>query len=186
MISAILLTVAALAALTAVWAIATYNNLIRLKTLTQEAWSGIDVQLKRRSDLIPNLVATVKGYQQHEFSSLQEVTRLRAAALGATTPQQRLEAEQGLTGALKSFFAVAESYPDLKANTNFQQLQDQLNHIEDQLQLSRRYYNGVTREYNVLTLRFPSRLVASITGFEALPFFTVENEQERQRPNVSF
>lgn len=186
MLSFILMIFVASTILIGIWAVATYNGIVRLSTLVQEAWSGIDVQLKRRSDLIPNLVATVKGYQQHESSTLQEVTRLRTAALNATTTDARMQAEQGLTQALRSLFAVAESYPELKANTNFQQLQEQLSSLEDQLQMARRYYNGVAREYNVTVQQFPSKIVASFAGFAAQPFFTVDDQQERQRPNVSF
>lgn len=163
-----------------------YNKLIRLKNLVSEAWSGIDVQLKRRYDLIPNLVATVKGYSEHEATTLTKVTQLRTIAMGASSIDDKIKAENALTGSLKSLFAVAENYPDLKANQNFVHLQKDLSEIEEQLQLARRYYNAVTREYNSSIQTFPNNLVANFLQYKTQPFFEINNDIERQAPKVSF
>jgi LemA protein len=163
-----------------------YNRLIRLKAMVDEAWSGIDVQLKRRYDLVPNLVNIVKGYATHESTVFEKVAKMRSAAMGAQGIEQKAGAEAGFTGALKTLFAVAEQYPELKANVNFLDLQKTLNDIETELQLSRRYYNGSVRSYNIITQVFPSSLIASMTGFSAYPYFQVTGEQERQAPEVRF
>lgn len=169
----------------AIWFIFRYNSFIRLKNLIDEAWSGIDVQLKRRYDLIPNLVATVKGYSEHEKGIFEEVARLRSVSMNATTIQEKAQAENGLTQALKTLFAVAENYPELKANQNFIELQRELSNIENQLQLARRYYNGVVREYNTRITVFPSSLIASIMSFKKAPFFEIASI-ERETPQVKF
>lgn len=172
--------------LVGLWFISGYNRLVSLKALLSEAWSGIDVQLKRRYDLIPNLVATVKGYSIHEKSVLENVTQMRAASVGATSITEKARAEAGLSGALKTLFAVAENYPDLKANENFLSLQKDLGAIEQDLQLARRYYNGTVRNYNVMVQTFPSRIIASMGGFTIAPYFEVGSEGERQAPKVTF
>lgn len=168
------------------WFVTGYNSLVRLKALLSEAWSGIEVQLKRRYDLIPNLVATVRGYSIHEKSVLENVTQMRAASVGATSISDKAAAEAGLTQSLKTLFAVAENYPDLKANENFLSLQKDLGLIEQDVQLARRYYNGTVRNYNVKVQMFPSRIIAAFAGFPAAPYFEVGSESERQAPKVSF
>lgn len=167
------------------WGVSAYNGLVRLRALVDEAWSGIEVQLKRRFDLIPNLIETVKGYSMHEKNVLENVTKMRAQVQGAGTLSEKVEAQAGLTQALKTLFAVAENYPDLKANTNFLKLQEDLSHIEHELQLSRRYYNGAARNYNIAVNRFPSNIVARVSGFHVLPYFEVA-ESEREAPRVKF
>jgi LemA protein len=170
----------------AVWFIAGYNNLVRLKTYLKEAWSGIDVQLKRRYDLVPNLVETVKGYSLHEKSTLENIAKFRSAAMHATTMEARAGAEAGLTQALKTLFAVAENYPQLKANENFMRLQKELSVLEHELQLARRYYNGTARNYNMSVQMFPSRIIASVTGFTAEQYFELTSTAEREAPTVKF
>ncbi len=168
------------------WLMMTYNGLVNLRNMMQEGWSGIDVQLKRRFDLIPNLVETVKGYAAHEKETLQNVTEARTAVTNAgSDTEARLQAENMLTGTLRTLFAVAESYPDLKANTNFLQLQEQLANIENDLQLARRYYNGTVRNLNNGIQKFPAVLIARSFGFKEATFFQVE-EEAKQTPKVSF
>ena len=157
----------------------TYNSLVKLRNLMQEGWSGIDVQLKRRSDLIPNLVETVKGYASHEKETLQGVTNARAAVMQAgNDPEARLKAENTLTETLRSL-AVAENYPELKANTNFLDLQQQLGTIENEIQMSRRYYNGTARNLNTAIQRFPAVLIARQFGFKEAPYFEAEEEARK-------
>lgn len=182
----LLIGLLAFIALAAVWFMGVYNSFVRLKALVDEAWSGIDVQLKRRYDLIPNLVATVKGYSSHEREVFENVTKMRSAAMNATTIEAKSQAEAGLTGALKTLFAVAENYPELKANQNFLSLQQELSSIETELQLARRYYNGAARNYNVGVSTFPATLVAKATGFEKASYFEVSHETERNAPTVTF
>lgn len=172
--------------LTILMAIGIYNRLIRLKNLVQEAWSGIDIQLKRRSDLIPNLVATVQGYSQHENKLLTEITQLRSSTLNAGSIEAQVKAENGLTGALKTLFAVAENYPELKSNQNFIQLQKELALIEDHLQLSRRYYNATVRDFNTSLQSFPNNLVAQHLQYRPATFFEVSSAVERENPTVRF
>lgn len=173
-------------AVLAIWLMTTYNGLVKLRNLMKEGWSGIDVQLKRRSDLIPNIIETVKGYASHEKETLQGVTNARAAVMNAgNDPEARLQAENALTGTLRTLFAVAENYPDLKANTNFLDLQQQLGTIEDEIQMSRRYYNGTVRNLNTTIQRFPAVLIARQFGFKEAPFFEAENDA-RENPKVSF
>ncbi len=174
-----------LLALGALYTVGVYNKLVRLKNMTEEAWSGIDVQLKRRYDLIPNLVETVKGYAKHETELFEKVTLARTKAINAQGIEGKAAADASLGGALKTLFAVAESYPELKANTNFLELQRTLAHIETDIQLARRYYNGATRDFNMTVQMFPSSLIARMTGFSVLPFFEVDPE-ERNNPNVKF
>ncbi|HEV8643861.1 MAG TPA: LemA family protein [Methylomirabilota bacterium] len=170
-----------------VWlGIATYNRLVGLRQRSAEAWSDIDVQLKRRTDLVPNLVETVKGYAAHERSTLEQVVRARGAAVAATTPEARAQAENALTGALRQLFALAESYPELKANVNFQALQHSLTEIEEAVQNARRYYNAVARDLNTAIDSFPSNLIASFFRFARRAYFELDRPEDRQVPRVSF
>jgi LemA protein len=162
-----------------------YNGLVQLKVRADGAWSDIDVQLKRRYDLIPNLVETVKGYASHERGTLESVVEARSRAMSAQGPAAKAEAEGQLTGALKSLFALAEAYPQLRAAENFGQLQAQLGEIEDAVQNARRYYNAVVRDLNTRILQFPSNLVARTFGFREREFFQLA-ENERSVPRVSF
>ncbi len=165
--------------------IGTYNSFIVLKTRIQEALSGIDVQLKRRAELIPNLVETVKGYAKHEKSVFEDVTKARSALMSAGTLQEKAEANNQVAGALKSLFAVAEAYPDLKANTNFQDLQRQLEDTEDKVAYSRQFYNSNVLEFNSKIQLFPSNVIANMFGFKSAEFFAA-NEEERKAVKVSF
>jgi LemA protein len=169
-----------------VWAISAYNLLIRLKALVGEGWSGVSVQLKRRYDLIPNIVATVKGYSAHEKGVFERVTQLRSQAMSAQTLDASIKAETGLTSALKTLFAVAESYPELKANENFLSLQKELSVIENDINLARRYYNGVARNYNIAIHIFPRSIIARFFGFAPVAFFELDSEQEKAAPRVEF
>jgi LemA protein len=148
-----------------------YNSLVSSRNRVQEAWADIEVQLKRRYDLIPNLVNTVKGYTKQESSVLENVTKARNMAMNAQSPQERAQDENMLSGALKSLFAVAEAYPDLKSNQNFMQMQSDLTDTEDKIQASRRFYNGNVRDYNTKVQTFPTNLLASMFGFATKPFF---------------
>ena len=178
-----------LLALIALWAVRAYNNLVLNRQRVEEGWSGVDVQLRRRANLIPNLVETVKGYATHEQDTLEKITELRrqsssAEASGDTT--KRAAAEGQMSGALMHLFAVAENYPDLKANQNFLDLQSNLTEIEEQIQLARRYFNGAVRELNVLVESFPSNLVANNFGFQKAEYFEIPDEAGRAVPEVSF
>jgi LemA protein len=163
-----------------------FNRAVRLKTLMAEAASGIDVQLKRRYDLIPNIVEAVKGYMQHERTVLEQVTLLRSQAMNAGAVQDKTAVENQLSAALKQVFALAENYPGLKANKSFLDLQSALISVEDELQLSRRYYNGTVRNYNILVQSFPGNLVAMSFGFTSAKFFEIEYATERRNPDVKF
>jgi LemA protein len=156
------------------WAIIAFNSLVRSKNRAQESWADIDVQLKRRYDLIPNLVETVKGYAAHESSAFENVTKARAAAMGATGLADKGVAENQLAGALKSVFAIAEAYPDLKANQNFLALQSELTDTEDKIQAARRFYNGNVRDFNTSIQVFPGSLIASTFGFKGMEFFQLD------------
>lgn len=182
----IFLSLLAVGALSILWGVGIYNNLVRLKAMVDEAWSGIDVQLKRRYDLIPNLVAVVKQYSIHEKGIFEEIARCRAAALQATGVEAKAAAEQGLTKALRTLFAVAENYPNLKANENFLSLQKELSTIEHEIQLSRRYYNGVARTYNIGVQTFPSSIIAGMGGFQKVSYFELDSAAERENPRVQF
>ena len=168
------------------WAILLYNGLVRKRNLVAEAWSGIDVQLKRRTDLIPNLVATVKGYATHEQSTLEEVVRLRNQAQSTQGVGETAQTQGLLSAALGRLFALVENYPDLKANASFQQLQGTIQEIEEQIQLARRYYNGAARDLNIAVESFPSNLIAGRFGFTQAEFFELENVEERSVPKVAF
>lgn len=172
-------------ALVAIWVIGVYNGLIKLKNRVDEAWSDIDVQLKRRYDLIPNLINTVKGYASHEKELFEKVTAARTAAMGADTPAQREQAENMLSGTLKSLFAVSENYPDLKANQNFLELQRELTDTEDKIQASRRFYNGNVRDFNIKIETFPTNIFAGMLNFAKREFFAAD-EAERENVKVQF
>ncbi len=173
------------AVLLVLYLIGTYNGLIVLKTRIQEALSGIDVQLKRIADLIPNLVETIKGYAKHERSVFENVTKARSSLMSATSLQEKAEANNQLTTALKSLFAVAESYPDLKASTNFQDLQRQLEDTEDKVAYSRQFYNSNVLEFNTKVQVFPTNIIANMLGFKQFEFFTATDE-ERKKVEVKF
>ncbi len=168
------------------FAIGIYNGLIGLKNKVDEAWADIETQLKRRYDLIPNLVETVKGYATHEKSTLEEVTKARTAAMSAGSFADKAQAENALSSTLKSIFALSENYPDLKANQNFLDLQQSLKDIEDHLQLSRRYYNATVRDFNTKMEVFPNNVFAGMMGFKAREFFQTDSDAERQNVKVSF
>jgi LemA protein len=163
-----------------------YNGLVQLKVRADNSWSDIDVQLKRRHDLIPNLVETVKGYATHEKSTFEDVARYRSAAMAATSTADRAQAEGQLTQALRGLLAVAEAYPDLKANAQFMSLQQQLSDLEDALQNSRRYYNAVVRDLNTKIQSFPSNIIAGMFNFQQRQFFEISDPTERAVPNVKF
>ncbi|MBI3232313.1 MAG: LemA family protein [Candidatus Doudnabacteria bacterium] len=167
--------------------IAIYNGLIRSRNRVDEAWSDIEVQLKRRYDLIPNLVETVKGYAKQESSVLENVTKMRNLAMNAGSMQEKLKDENMLSGALKSLFAVSENYPDLKSNTNFMQMQRDLTDTEDKIQAARRFYNGTVRDFNTKLQVFPTNLFASMFGFSAREFFDIDEKGAEGQPvKVSF
>jgi LemA protein len=176
----------AILAVVVAFAVVTYNRLVGLRQRSQAAWSDIDVQLKRRTDLVPNLVETVKGYAAHERGTLDQVIRARGAAVGAVSPEARAQAESQLSGALRQLFALAENYPALKANQTFQTLQHTLSEIEAAVQDSRRYYNAVARDLNTAIESFPSNFVASFFRFARRAYFELDRPEERQVPRVSF
>lgn len=167
--------------------ISVYNSLVRLRTTTESSWADIDVQLRKRYNLIPSLVETVKGYASHEKNVFEKVTRARSSAMQAGSPEQAAKDNNMLTGALKSLFAVSEAYPELKANTNFLDLQKQLQSIENDIESARRYYNAVVRDYNIRTETFPSTIVASMFHFIKKEFFELEEPDQREpiRPDFS-
>jgi LemA protein len=173
-------------ALVLLFAVFMYNRFVRQRNILNEAWSGIDVQLKRRHDLIPNIVETVKGYARHEKSVLEEITNLRSRLSGPATMKEKGEMENSFSQALKSIFALAEAYPDLKANQNFQELQRTLTDTEEQIQLSRRYYNGAARDYNTMVESFPNNILAKLFGFNKADFFEIDLATEREVPGVKF
>jgi LemA protein len=173
-------------AVLSVISISLFNRLIRLRFLVREAFSGIDVQLKRRHDLIPKIVDTVKGYTQYESKLLENITAIRSGIVSANAVKEKGRIENDLSQALKSIFALAEAYPDLKANQSFLELQKTVSEIEDQIQLARRYYNGTVRDYNIMVESFPSNLVASAFNFKPGEFFEIEYATERQVPDVNF
>ena len=171
----------------AIWVIAAYNRFISLRNRTEEAWADIDVQLKRRYDLIPNLINTVKGYAAHEQQTLARVTEMRSQAMQAGTLEERSKSENMLTDALKSLFAVSENYPDLKANENFLELQRELSDTENKIQAARRFYNGNVRDLNTALETFPQNIVGNLFNFSKRDFFEIEESStEREPVNVSF
>jgi LemA protein len=163
-----------------------YNKLASLRVRADSAWADIDAQLKRRYDLIPNLVETVKGYASHEKETFERVTEMRAAAINAQGVAEQAQAENMLTQALRSVFAVAENYPELRASENFNQLQGSLVEVEDKIQAARRYYNAVVRDYNTAVHVVPSSLVAFLFSFKDREYFELDSEAERQAPKVDF
>jgi LemA protein len=168
------------------YAITLYNSLVSLKVRADSSWSDIDVQLKRRHDLIPNLVETVKGYAAHEKGTFENIAKWRSAAMQATGPAERGQAEGQLSMALRQLFAVAEAYPQLRASENFTSLQASLANIESDIQNARRYYNAVVRDLNTRIQSFPANLVAGALGFQPRQFFELETPEERQVPAVKF
>ena len=170
------------------WIVGAYNGFVKLVNRTKEAWADIDVQLKRRYDLIPNLVNTVKGYAAHEAGTLEKVTAARNMAMSANSTADKAQAENALSSTLKSLFAISENYPDLKANTNFLELQRELSDTENKIQASRRFYNGNVRDLNIAVESFPGNVIAKMFNFAKFELFELaENEQEaRQAPEVKF
>ena len=168
------------------WVISIYNRLVRLRNLKSEGWSGIDVQLKRRHDLVGNLVNSVKGYMTHERGVLEDVTRMRSESQKASGVAATVAAESGLSSALGRLFAVMENYPDLKSSANVLELQNSLSHLENELQMARRYYNGTVRDLNTLIQTFPVNFVARKFGFTEAEFFELDNAEERIAPTVAF
>lgn len=174
-------------AIIAVYAMVTYNGLVVLRQRVKNAWAQVDVQLKRRYDLIPNLVNTVKGYATHEKSTFEQITKARSQAMSATGPAEASEAESQLTGTLRTLFAVAESYPELKADKNFQKLQDELSDTENKIAYSRQFYNDTVQKLNIRIQKFPTILIAGLLGFKQEAFFTLqESAAERQAVTVDF
>ncbi len=169
----------------AAWVVVTYNRLVALRNRLREAWSGIDVQLQRRADLVPNLVETVEGYQVHEASTLQQVTEARAEIVAAEGPRESGRADDRLEGALRSLFAVAEDYPELRASDNFLALQQELTALEEEIAFARRYYNALVEDLNTAIQRFPALLIAGPLGFRAAEFFKAEDE-DRAVPAAGF
>lgn len=174
------------AAIAVVWVLAIYNGLVQLRVRADGAWSDISVQLKRRYDLVPNLVETVKGYAAHEQKVFVQVTEARSRAMQATNPKEQEAAESVLTGTLKTLFAVAENYPQLRANENFMGLQRSLTEVEETLQGARRYYNAVVRDYTTKVTVLPDAFVAKLGGFAAKEFFQLDSPEEARAPKVSF
>lgn len=181
-----LIVILVIAGLAVLFLAGMYNSLVQLRVRADSAWSDIDVQLKRRHDLIPNLVETVKGYAAHEKGTFENIAKFRSQAMQATTPADKAQAENQLSGALKSLFAVAENYPELKASEQFTGLQASLNSIEDNIQNARRYYNAVIRDYNTRVQSFPTNILAGMFGFQTRQFFEVEAPEDRQVVQVKF
>jgi LemA protein len=181
-------TILIIAAALIIYAIFIFNSLVRSRQMANEAWSGIDVQLKRRGELVPNLVESVKGYGAHERELLARVTELRnaAQALPSADVERRAEVEGALSVAVKRIMALAEAYPDLKASTNFLELQQELSRLEDEIQMARRYYNGAVRNLNTAVETFPSNLIAGQFGFSKRDYFEIEEPGDRAVPKVSF
>lgn len=181
-----LIIVLVIVAFVVLYGVSVYNKLVRFRTLVDEAWSGINVQLKKRHDLIPNLMETVRGYATHERETFESVTRARTVAIQAQDVKSQEIAETQLSGALMRLMAVSERYPELKANQNFMQLQEQLGTIESEIEKSRRYYNGAVRQKNIAIDTFPSNLVANMFNFKKSLFFELENEAEKAVPQIKF
>ena len=177
--------IGAIVLLLVLYFVITYNGLVKLRNMVKDQWSQIDVLLKRRADLIPNLVETVKGYTKHESETLEAVIAARNKAVSASTPEAEMKANGELSGALTKLFALAESYPDLKANTNFMDLQNNLKDTEDKISYARQFYNDAVLKYKNKLEIFPSNIVAGMFGFKPEPFFEA-NETERENPQVKF
>ncbi|OGZ21987.1 MAG: hypothetical protein A3D46_02340 [Candidatus Nealsonbacteria bacterium RIFCSPHIGHO2_02_FULL_43_13] len=178
--------IVAIGVVVVLWFILTYNRFVTLRNRVKEAWADIDVQLKRRYDLIPNLIETVKGYASHERELLEKVTEARTQAMGAQTIKERGDAENMLSQTLKSLFAVSENYPALRATENFLELQKELTDTEDKIQASRRFYNGNVRDFNTILQSFPQNAVAGIFNFKAAEFFEIAEAAEKEPVKVSF
>ncbi|MDR3304417.1 MAG: LemA family protein [Clostridiales Family XIII bacterium] len=185
-IAVVLLVIVVIVVAVVIWFIVTYNGFVKLRNTVEEAFSTMDVYLKKRFDLIPNLVETVKGYAAHESGTLEKVVRARSAISGAATPAEKIEGENLLGGALKSVFALAESYPALRANENFLALQSQLGSIENDIANARKYYNGTVRLFNTKTETFPSALLAALFNFKRMPMFEAADDAERENVRVQF
>jgi LemA protein len=182
----VIIAIVAIVLIAIAYTVATFNGLIRLQTRADEGFSDIDVQLKRRHDLIPNLVETVKGYASHERQTLENVTSARNAAVAATGPEAQARAENQLSGALRQLFAVAENYPDLKASRNFLELQNEITDTEDKIQAARRFYNMTVRDLNIKVQTFPSSVIANQRGIKNRAFFELDEPADREVPAVSF
>lgn len=176
----------AIAVVILVWGVSTYNRFITLRNRCEEAFSTMDVYLKKRYDLIPNLVETVKGYATHESDTLEKIVQARNLAVGAKSHSDKLASEKEVQGLLGNVFAIAESYPELKANTNFVDLQNQLQRMEEEIAQARKYYNGVVRTFNILCESIPSNLIANICHFEKQPLYMIEEDSHRDNVKVSF
>jgi LemA protein len=173
-------------AVVAIWGVSAYNGFVRMRNVVEEAFSTMDVYMKKRYDLIPNLVETVKGYAAHEQGTFEKVVQARNVAQNATTVEDKMAAENMLTGTLKSLFALAAAYPDLKANANFMDLQNQLQMVEVDIANSSKYYNATVKDYNTKTEQFPSNIIANMFHFQRKTMFELENESERQNVKVEF
>lgn len=178
--------IALLVVLALIWGVATYNTFIKMRNQIEEAFSTMDVYLKKRYDLIPNLVETVKGYTKHESETLTQVINARNAAMTATNPDERMKNENALSGTLKSLFALAEAYPELKADVHFTELMGELKNIESEIASSRKYYNGCVRQYNTKREVFPSSIIANMKKFEKKPLYEVDSPEERKNVKVQF
>lgn len=168
------------------WGVFAYNRLVRLRVRAEESWQDIDTQLKRRWDLIPNLIAAVQGYASHESDVFEQVTAARTRSANASSPREQAEAEERLKGTMKSLFAIVEAYPQLQANENFMQLQQALEQIEDAIQRSRHYYNAVVRDFNMSIQVFPRSFIAGLFGFHERQFYALSDETEHTLPSVRF
>ncbi len=181
-----LIIILAIIAIAVIWIVAAFNGLVRLRNRVKEAWSDIDVQLKRRYDLIPNLIETVKGYAGHEKEVFEKVTEARAKAINATGAAEKAQAENMLAGALKTLFAVSENYPQLRASENFLKLQEELSDTENKIQAARRFYNSNVMDFNTKQEVFPTSIIASMFGFAKAEFFEIGDAAEREAPKVKF
>jgi LemA protein len=182
----VLMALGAVIVVVAAWFVLTYNGLVRLRNQVKNAWSQIDVQLKRRYDLIPNLVETVKGYAAHEKETFERVIKARQAGIDASTVKDQQAAENMITGALRQLFALSEAYPNLKANENFMRLQEELASTENKIGFARQYYNDAVQQFNTRQEMFPANLVASMLGFQPADFFEVKEATQREAPKVKF
>ncbi|MBP9989342.1 MAG: LemA family protein [Ruminococcus sp.] len=180
------IAVIAIIVILVLWVIGSYNGLIKLKNMVEEAFSTMDVYLQKRHDLIPNIVNTVKGYAKHESETLEKVIAARNQAATASTNEEKIQAEANLQGSLRGLFAVAENYPDLKANANFLDLQNKLTSVENDIANSRKYYNGVVKKFNTKIQVVPTNIIANIFHFEKQPLFTVNDDEDRKNVNVQF
>ena len=182
----VLLVLGGIVLVVGLWFVLTYNGLVRLRNQVKNAWSQIDVQLKRRYDLIPNIVETVKGYAAHEKETFERVIQARQRGIDASGVKQQQEAENMITGALRQLFALSEAYPNLKANENFLALQEELSSTENKIGFARQYYNDTVKDFNTRQEMFPANLVASMLGFQPSDFFEIEEASQREAPKVKF